>query len=195
MHAHALDDFRHEHLFLGAQHERNERRTWAVIALCGVMMALEIGGGTAFGSMALIADHFPPEKRGRAMGVFTLGIPIGSMLGLALGGWLASSYGKRVLHGLEQAGVALDVPESERVGEGPLTGKTLVVTGSLAGFSRQEAEEAIRKAGGRASASVSKKTDYVVAGEEAGSKLEKAEKLGVKVIDEAAFRVLLAGGD
>jgi DNA ligase (NAD+) len=98
-----------------------------------------------------------------------------------------------VLHGLEQAGVALDVPESERVGEGPLTGKTLVVTGSLAGFSRQEAEEAIRKAGGRASGSVSKKTDYVVAGEEAGSKLDKATKLGVKVIDEAAFRALLAG--
>ena len=54
--------------------------------------------------------------------------------------------------------------------------------------------QAIRKAGGRASASVSKKTDYVVAGEEAGSKLEKATKLGVKVIDEAAFRALLAGG-
>jgi DNA ligase (NAD+) len=68
-----------------------------------------------------------------------------------------------------------------------------VVTGTLAGFSRQEAEEAIRKAGGRASASVSKKTDYVVAGEEAGSKLEKAEKLGVVVRDEAAFRLLLAG--
>jgi DNA ligase (NAD+) len=77
--------------------------------------------------------------------------------------------------------------------EGPLTGKTLVVTGSLTGFSRQEAEEAIRKAGGRASGSVSKKTDYVVAGEEAGSKLEKAQKLGVQVLDEAAFRLLLAG--
>ena len=75
--------------------------------------------------------------------------------------------------------------------EGPLVGKTLVVTGTLAGFSRQEAEEAIRKAGGRASGSVSKKTDYVVAGEEAGSKLDKARKLGVTVIDEAKFKRLL----
>jgi DNA ligase (NAD+) len=107
--------------------------------------------------------------------------------------WLASSYGKRVLQGLEQAGVVLDTPESERVSAGPLSGKTLVVTGTLTGFSRQEAEEAIRQAGGRVSGSVSKKTDYVVAGEEAGSKLAKATKLGVAVIDEAAFQSLLTG--
>jgi DNA ligase (NAD+) len=119
---------------------------------------------------------------------------IGPVIAASVHEWLASSYGRRVLHGLERAGVALDVPESERVSEGPLTGKTLVVTGTLTGFSRQEAEEAIRKAGGKASGSVSKKTDYVVAGDEAGSKLEKAEKLGVKVIDETEFRRLLAGG-
>jgi len=65
------------------------------------------------------------------------------------------------------------------------------VTGTLERFSRQEAEEAIRRAGGRASGSVSKKTDYLVAGGEAGSKLDKATKLGVAVIDEAAFERLL----
>jgi DNA ligase (NAD+) len=87
------------------------------------------------------------------------------------------------------------VPASERVAtDGPLAGKTLVVTGTLKRFSRQEAEEAIRKAGGRASSSVSKKTDYVVAGDEAGSKLDKAQKLGVPVIDEAEFARLLGGG-
>jgi DNA ligase (NAD+) len=69
-----------------------------------------------------------------------------------------------------------------------------VVTGTLERFSRQEAEEAIRQAGGRAAGSVSKKTDYVVAGAEAGSKLDKAEKLGVPVIDEAAFERLLGRG-
>ena len=85
------------------------------------------------------------------------------------------------------------MPTADRVAGGPLVGKTLVVTGTLAGFSRQEAEEAIRKAGGRASSSVSKKTDYLVAGEEAGSKLATATKLGVPVLDEAGFRSLLAG--
>ena len=56
MHSHSMDDFRHEHLFLGADHSRNERKTWTVIALCGAMMVAEIGGGALFGSMALIAD-------------------------------------------------------------------------------------------------------------------------------------------
>jgi len=56
MHAHSIVDFRHEHVFLGEHHSRNERKTWAVIALCAVMMAAEIGGGAVFGSMALMAD-------------------------------------------------------------------------------------------------------------------------------------------
>jgi len=76
---------------------------------------------------------------------------------------------------------------------GPLAGKTLVVTGTLEGFSRPEAEKAIRAAGGHAAGSVSAKTDYLVAGEKAGSKLAKAEKLGVPVLDEEGFRLLLAG--
>ena len=76
---------------------------------------------------------------------------------------------------------------------GPLAGRTLVVTGSLAGFDRQGAEDAIRVAGGRVSGSVSKKTDYLVAGENAGSKLAKAQELGVAVLDEEAFGRLLAG--
>ena len=71
---------------------------------------------------------------------------------------------------------------------------TLVVTGTLTRRSREEAEEAIRAAGGRAASSVSKKTDWLVAGADAGSKLAKAEKLGVAVIDEEAFERLLAGG-
>jgi DNA ligase (NAD+) len=78
---------------------------------------------------------------------------------------------------------------------GPLDGKTRVVTGTLEGFTRPEAEEAIRAAGGKPAGSVSRKTDYVVAGESAGSKLAKAQELGVAVLDEAAFRRLLAGED
>ena len=76
---------------------------------------------------------------------------------------------------------------------GPLAGKAVVVTGTLEGFSRQEAEEAIRAAGGKPAGSVSKKTDYVVAGESAGSKLAKAQELGVPILDVDGFRRLLAG--
>ena len=67
-----------------------------------------------------------------------------------------------------------------------------MVTGTLPGFDRQGAEEAIRAAGGKAAGSVSKKTDYLLAGENAGSKLAKAQELGIPVLDEEAFRRLLA---
>ena len=85
----------------------------------------------------------------------------------------------------------MKVPQTNDIREGPLSGKTVVVTGTLEGFTRQEAEEAIQQAGGRSSSSVSKKTDYVVAGDEAGSKLAKAEKLGVTVLSNDQFKELL----
>ena len=77
--------------------------------------------------------------------------------------------------------------------EGPLAGKGLVLTGTLPTLTREQATERILAAGGRVTSSVSKKTDYVVAGEAAGSKLEKAERLGVPVLDEAGLEALLAG--
>ena len=72
-----------------------------------------------------------------------------------------------------------------------LAGKLFVLTGTLAAYNRDEARAAIEARGGRVTSSVSKKTDYVVAGEEAGSKLDKAKELGVSVIDEAAFKEML----
>ncbi len=83
-------------------------------------------------------------------------------------------------------------PQAEQVStSGPFAGKTVVLTGTLAGMSREEAKAAVERRGGRVSGSVSKKTDFVVAGEESGSKLKKAAELGVKVLDEAAFRAML----
>jgi len=83
--------------------------------------------------------------------------------------------------------------EGPAPGEGPLAGKTLVLTGTLPEWSREAATELIMAAGGRVTGSVSKNTDYLVAGESAGSKRQKAERLGVAVIDEAALREILAG--
>jgi DNA ligase (NAD+) len=143
----------------------------------------------------LLCERFPAIEKLQAASTEDLAnVPeIGEIIARSVHAWLQSDYGRQTIAGLSAAGVQLDVPTADRVAGGPLVGKTLVVTGTLTGFSRQEAEEAIRKAGGRASSSVSKKTDYLVAGEEAGSKLATATKLGVPVLDEAAFRKLLAG--
>lgn len=86
-------------------------------------------------------------------------------------------------------------PEEAPVGGGPLAGKTVVVTGTLPTLGRREAEQLIARLGGKAAGSVSKKTDYVLAGEAAGSKLNKAAELGIPVLDETAFMKLIQEGE
>jgi DNA ligase (NAD+) len=143
----------------------------------------------------LLCERFPSiDRLGEASEEELAAVTeIGPVIAASVHEWLASEHGIRSIDGLRKAGVGLEVLAAERAAAGPLTGKTLVVTGTLAGFSRQEAEEAIRLAGGRASSSVSKKTDYLLAGEEAGSKLDNARKLGVKILDEQEFVKLLGG--
>jgi DNA ligase (NAD+) len=129
-------------------------------------------------------DH--PERFEEVMGV-------GPTVAASLAEYFAGP-GVDVLADLVDAGIEPELPAPRAVAAaGPLTGKSVVVTGTIEGFSRQEAEEAIRAAGGKAAGSVSTKTDYVVAGESAGSKLAKAQELGIPVLDEAGFRRLLAG--
>jgi DNA ligase (NAD+) len=93
---------------------------------------------------------------------------------------------------LEAAGVRTKMERTSEATDDTLAGKLFVLTGTLAAFTRDEARAAIEGRGGRVTSSVSKKTDYVVAGEEAGSKLDKATDLGVTVIDEEAFKEMLA---
>jgi DNA ligase (NAD+) len=93
---------------------------------------------------------------------------------------------------LAAAGVRTEMERTAQSTDETFAGKLFVLTGTLGAFTRDEARAAIEARGGRVTSSVSKKTDYVVAGEEAGSKLEKATELGVTVIDEAAFKALLA---
>jgi DNA ligase (NAD+) len=119
---------------------------------------------------------------------------VGPTVAASLAAWFGSGGpGPEVLRDLDNAGVEPELPAPRAaVAEGPLSGKTVVVTGTLEGFTRPEAEAAIRAAGGKPGGSVSKKTDYLVAGESAGSKLAKAQELGVPVLDEAGFRELLS---
>jgi DNA ligase (NAD+) len=126
---------------------------------------------------------------------------VGPTVAASLARYFAEQGGADVLLDLVDAGVEPERPSPAALSPGgdapvgPLAGKTLVVTGTLEGFDRQSAEAAIRAAGGKASGSVSSKTDYLVAGENAGSKLAKAQELGVDVVDEAGFRRLLSGAE
>jgi DNA ligase (NAD+) len=121
---------------------------------------------------------------------------IGPTVSSALAAWFGEGGpGRGVLDDLADAGleVELPAPRAAAAGTGPLAGKTVVVTGTIEGFSREEAEAAVRTAGGKPAGSVSTKTDYVVAGPGAGSKFAKAQELGIPVLDADGFRRLVAG--
>jgi DNA ligase (NAD+) len=138
------------------------------------------------------ADHLRDASVDELTAVFG----IGRVVAEAIARFFADEHTRDTLHRLIEAGVSAEAPAagaSSAPVEGPLSGMTLVVTGTLPGYSRSEAEEAIRAAGGHAAGSVSKSTDYLVAGDKAGSKLARAESLGVPVLDEDEFRRLLEG--
>jgi DNA ligase (NAD+) len=111
----------------------------------------------------------------------------------AIAEWFADDENRSLVEELRSLGLTLEAGEAERPVEGPLSGSTYVVTGTLAGQSREEAKSALEALGAKVSDSVSKKTSGLVVGEGPGSKLEKAQRLGVPILDEPAFERLLRG--
>jgi DNA ligase (NAD+) len=119
---------------------------------------------------------------------------VGPIIAESVYHFLHSDYGQQTIESLAAAGVQM---EAEQVAPAPqgqvFAGKTVVVTGKLEKFTRDEIHALVERLGGRAAGSVSKNTDFLVAGEDAGSKLEKARQLGVRVVSEAEFEALRGG--
>jgi DNA ligase (NAD+) len=122
---------------------------------------------------------------------------VGDVIAKSVSAFFASDYGQRIVSELRSLGLNMGseadaAAAATKNTAGVLAGKTLVVTGTLTRFTRDQIQELIQQHGGRASSSVSKKTDYLVAGTDAGSKLTKAQELGVAVLDEDGFVALIS---
>lgn len=163
--------------------------------LARVLAALNIrhvGAATA----ELIAEHFGDMKKiaGADEEALQEIDGVGPELAASLRAFFKSDAGEETWQRLAKAGLNMAQPKAHSTGAKPLAGKTLVVTGTLEGYSRSEIESLIKQFGGKVAKSVSKNTDYLVAGEQAGSKLAKAESLGITVLSEEAFLNLIGEG-
>ena len=143
------------------------------------------GLATEFGSLDAI-EQADPERLAATEGV-------GPVIAAAVGEWFATDWRRAIVDKWRAAGVRMADARDESVPR-HLEGLSIVVTGTVEGFTRDSAKEAIVSRGGRAAGSVSRKTAFVVAGAAAGSKLDKALELGVPVLDAEGFRTLLADG-
>lgn len=164
------------------------RPLWRVL----VALSIRHVGPTA---ARALATHFGTMQAIRAASIEELAAVegVGQVIAESVVAWFAVDWHRDIVDRWAQAGMSM-ADERDTSIERTLEGVTVVVTGSLARFSRDEGKAAIIARGGRASGSVSKKTDFVVVGENAGSKADKAEQLGVTTIDEEGFIALLAGG-
>ncbi|MDO8566868.1 MAG: NAD-dependent DNA ligase LigA [bacterium] len=144
-----------------------------------------VGGETAY----LLATHFPTVSALHSASEESLSNieGVGPIIGGSVARWFKEENNRALLARLQKH---LKIEKVIAPSKGSLTGKTVVITGTLPTLSREEAEERVRRAGGKVNASVSAKTSFVVAGSDAGSKLAKAEQLGISVIPEAEFRRL-----
>ena len=165
-----------------------EQPLWRVL----VALSIRQVGPTA---ARALAGHFGSMDKIRAASLEELsGVEgVGPVIAESVQEWFTTEWHRQILKKWAASGVRM-VDEVDESRPKTLAGLTIVVTGSLEGFSRDEAKEAILSRGGKAAGTVSKKTDYVVVGESAGSKADKARELGLTILDEAGFRDLLEPG-
>ena len=171
-----------------AQIERSKTRDfWRLVYGLGIRHVGERGAQAlagAFGTM----DALMTASKEQLQAVSD----IGPVVAAAVREYLDQPQNQALIRQLAAAGLKMEAPITASSAPGPLSGKTFVITGTLPTLSREAATEAIQSRGGKVTGSVSKKTDYVVAGADPGSKLSKAEALGISVLDEAALRKLVS---
>ena len=169
--------------FIDAVAASKSRDMWRLLFGLGI---LHVGAGVA----KSLARHFATLDDIFAANAeqLTEADDIGEVIAQSLGQWHGEARNQKLIERLREAGLNF---KSElyrpAAPAGPFAGKTFVLTGTLSTLTREDATAKIEALGGKVSGSVSKKTDYVLAGEDAGSKLDKAQKLGVKIVDEAEF--------
>jgi DNA ligase (NAD+) len=147
--------------------------------------------GRAQGRAELLFAEVLETLRIMTVEAFTALPDVGPIVGASLYNYFQNSHEQATLDQLVASGMRAPLLIPAKKHGGAFEGKTVVLTGTLEGYTREEAGDLIRAAGGKISTSVSKETDYVLAGEAAGSKLAKAEELGIQILDEAAFKKLL----
>ena len=163
------------------------RPLWRVI----VALSIRHVGPTAAQALANNFKSIPAIAKAKAEELSEVD-GLGSVIADAIVEWFKVDWHKNIVKRWAAAGVAMELIERSSAPQ-TLAGLTFVVTGSLESFTRDGISEVIIAHGGKASSSVSKKTDYVLVGSEPGSKAKKAEELGVTIIDEAKFKELLSG--
>ena len=173
--------------FLDGVQASKTRDLWRVLYGLGI---LHVGAGVAKAlgrCFSLLDDVF-----GASVDQLTACEDVGQVIATSIVQWHGDDRNRKLIERLRKAGVNFKSELYQvRAATGGLSGKTFVLTGTLPNLKREEAAAKIEASGGKVSGSVSSKTDYLVAGEEAGSKLEKARKLGVKIIDEAELLKLV----
>jgi DNA ligase (NAD+) len=174
--------------FLDGIEASKKRELWRLIFGLGI---LHVGAG---GAKSLARNYESLDALSKAsLEQLTETEDIGEVIAKSVVDWFGDKRNQRLIERLRAAGLNFTSDTYKaKAAPGPLTGKTFVLTGTLPTLKRDEAAAKIEAAGGKVAGSVSKKTHYVVAGEDAGSKLEKARQLGVPVLSEAEFLTLLS---